>query len=293
MDEAAAHARVIVHLHIADDLLDEDVAGHRLHVQFPLHGRPVLAVDGPFQKGELLLDPISDLFVGVVRILDRGGHIEDLRPEVVRRPGLVPRPVVDVQGQEDALVGVQLHAVSAFLHLLGDHIQAQVLPVQGDGGVTDVVRIRQAQFLRQVEARQVHHVGDVPVVGKQDPVLVRSHPEEGDGLVQLDPVGLLGIPVPGGVAAAADLSPRLQGIRLLPRHLHGAGPVVRRVLGIHRHAAVGGDVDPGDDVRREIHLPVESRDAGVDDDVLPAGNQSGGHEKKGGEAFEGHFRWNL
>ena len=293
MDESAAHARIIVHFHVGDDLLDEDVAGHRLNVQFPLHGGPVLAVDGALQEGELLPDIVPDLPVGILGILDGGGHPEHFGPEVVRRIRLVIRPVIDVQGKENALFRIQFHPVTALLHLLGGHVQAHVLSVQGDRGVADVIGIRKSQLLGQIETHEVHHVRDVPVVRQQHPVLVRGHPEEGGRDVQLDPVGFLRIPVPGGIAPAANLPPDRHRILVFSGYLHGAGSIVGRILRIHRHAAVRRDIDPRNHVRGEGNVPGEGLVLPLFNDVLPARQKSGGKDGEDDMTAEGHCRWNL
>ena len=294
VDEAAAHARVIVHLHVGDDFLDEDVFGHGLHVQFLLQGFPVAVPDGALQEGEFLLDTVPVGLGGIFGVLHGRGHPVDIGIEVVRGAGPVVRSVVDVQGQQDSLLRVQFHPVTALFHLFGDHIQAQVLPVQGDGGVPGVIGIGKSQSMSQIESHEIHHVGDVPVVGQQHPVPVRSHPEEGRRCIQLDAVRLLGIPVPGGVAPAADPTPRLLGVGFLPGHLDGARAVILRFFGIDLDTVIRHDVDMGDDIRGKGHFGRGHGPRLLLDPVLSAGD-GGRQEENADRNLQSlrHFVWNL
>ena len=240
---------------------------------------------------ELLLDVVTDFLVGVLGILHGRGHVEHLGPEIVRRVRFVGRAVIDVQGQENALVRIQFHPVVAFLHLLGNHIQAHLLSVQGDGGVTDVIGMRKSQLIRQVETHQVHHVGDVPVIGQQHPVLVRGQPEEGGRFLQLDPVRFLRIPFPGGIAAAADLAPHLHCVLFLSGNFHAAGTIL--FLGIDSRAVVRRYLDPGKDVGGKGNGLLGGRIfRSFFGDVLPAGKENGGEGRQDDIAVF-HHRRNL
>ena len=132
-----------------------------------------------------------------------------MRPEVVAFTGSLLGSVVDVERQQPAFLAVDVHASLALLHLFGQHIQTFVVAVKRQFYETCVVGIGNAQAAAHLEDEGIHQMGRVAVVGEHHPVFLFGKAQNGCLLVELQAVGLFGIPLPRGVASSADASPAL------------------------------------------------------------------------------------
>ena len=236
------------HLYIIYKFLDQQVVDHQGDVHHFRQRIVVVGEDGVFEGGERFagkpfgLIPLPLLVGG--REFDAHRQAIHLRPEIILCPWRVLRTVVHVEGQQHTFLFVDIHTALALLHLFGELVEPLVVAVERQFHIPRMVREGDAEPFTHLEDEGVHQICRVTVVGQQHPVLVCCESEYLRFLVELQAIGLLRIPLPGGVAASTDAPPPLvvpDGSVAL--YLDGAATVVGLLLAGDGHVAVHVDAD--------------------------------------------------
>ena len=131
---------------IVYELLNLEVMDERLYVKHRIHFRVVPVANRILKFGKDISDGVTD---GrrqhvIVRILHRHGHVIDRRPEVILFIGGFPGTVVHVQRHKNALFIAHLYPIASLLDLLGQLIDALIIPVDKEFHIAGVISIRQS-----------------------------------------------------------------------------------------------------------------------------------------------------
>ena len=225
----------------------------------------VLVLDDLFELSELITDGCKLFGRWVLGVLHADGQssrritgMENLGKEVVGGLGCFGRSVVEVQREEQATLLVDFDASFATLYLFGQLIEADVLVVEIDFDKTIGIRKWKSCVASHVEGNRIHLSRWVAIVGQQHVFLALRYAQQTGILAQLDLIGLLVVPKPGGIASPSD-GVGLHLARLIGRRL-GSRIILVDALSLNLDLAgnvIVATVDGRTILCRDVHYCAE------------------------------------